>query len=125
MGRYLGVALRALSIIAILALGTAQSVAQQRNGSIRGQVTDPLGALVVGASVTLTNADGTDKTAATGNDGIYTFTALLPGKYAIKVSAPGFDVYQNGELSVHPGSRTTHDVRLTVTLEKQVITVNE
>src|SRR6185295_571211 len=120
-----GVALRVLLIVMILSLSVLHCVAQQRSGSIRGQVTDPLGALVVGASVTLTNEDGTEKTAATGNDGIYNFSSLLPWKYSLKVSAPGFNIYESGELTVNPGSRTNHDVHLTVTLEKQVITVNE
>ena len=116
--------LRVLLIISVLLSGL-QAFAQQRNGSVRGQVTDPLGALVVGASVTLTSADGTQKTAATGNDGQYNFTALQPGKYSLKVSAAGFALYQNDEVTVNPGARTTHDVQLVVTLEKQVITVNE
>ena len=125
MGRYLGGALRILLIVGILSLGGVQVIAQQRSGSVRGQVTDPLGALVVGASVILTNEEGTEKTIATGNDGIYNFTAVVPGKYSLKVSAPGFNIYESSELTVNPGSRTNHDVHLTVTLEKQVITVNE
>jgi hypothetical protein len=124
MGR-LSVALRVWLIVSVVLLAPLTAVSQQRTGSIRGQVTDPLGALVVGASVILTSGDGGERTAATGNDGTYNFTALQPGKYSVKVSAPGFNIYENQEVMVNPGSRTTHDVRLVVTLEKQVITVNE
>jgi hypothetical protein len=100
-------------------------LAQQKVGSIRGQISDPLGALVVGASVTLTAADGTQKTTTSANDGSYTFTNLQPGKYSIKVSAPGFSPYENTELAVTAGARTTHDARLAVGVENQVVNVTE
>ena len=100
-------------------------VAQQRTGSLHGQVSDELGALVVGATVTLIAADGTQKTAVTNNEGTYTFNSLAPGQYTIRVAAPGFTSYEKTELAVAAGPRTTHDIRLVITLEKQVITVNE
>lgn len=98
-------------------------VAQQRTGSLRGQVSDELGALVVGATVTLISADGNQKTAVTNNEGTYNFNSLPPGPYTIRVVAPGFGPYEKTELAIGP--RTTHDVRLVVAFEKQVITVNE
>ena len=99
--------------------------AQQRTGSLRGQVSDELGALVVGATVTVIAADGTEKTATTNAEGIYNVSALPPGPYTLRVAAPGFTPYEKTELTIAPGPRTTHDVRLVVTLEKQVITVTE
>src|SRR5688500_19229169 len=82
-----------------------------------------LGALVVGATVTLVAADETQRTATTNNDGVYTFNAVAPGAYTLRVASPGFTAYEKTDLAVGP--RTTHDVRLVVTLEKQVITVTE
>jgi hypothetical protein len=99
--------------------------AQQRPGSLRGQVLDELGALVAGATVTISAADGTQRDVVTGNDGIYNFTNLAPGKYAIKISAAGFSIYENTEVVINSGARTMHDARLVVTLEKQVITITE
>ncbi len=99
--------------------------AQQRNGSLRGQVTDELGALVVGANVTLLAADGSQKTATTNADGVYTINAVAPGPYTLRVAASGFSPYEKSELSIAAGPRTTHDVRLMVGIEKQVITVTE
>jgi hypothetical protein len=63
------------------------ATAQQRLGSLRGQVTDELGALVVGAAVTLVAADGSQKTATTNADGVYTINSLAPGAYALRVVA--------------------------------------
>jgi Carboxypeptidase regulatory-like domain len=99
--------------------------AQQRNGSLRGQVTDELGALVVGANVTLVAADGSQKTATTNNDGIYTINSIAPGPYTLRIAASGFSSYEKTELSIAAGPRTTHDVRLLVGIERQVITVTE
>jgi hypothetical protein len=101
------------------------AVAQQRTGSLRGQVSDELGALVVGATVTLTAAEGTQKTAVTNAEGTYTFNSLAPGQYTIRVVSQGFTPYEKAEVTIAAGPRTTHDVRLVVTLEKQVITVTE
>ena len=43
----------------------------------------------------------------------------------LRVVSPGFTPYEKTELTIAAGPRTTHDVRLVVTLEKQVITVTE
>jgi hypothetical protein len=92
---------------------------------LRGQVSDELGGLVVGATVTITAADGTQKTAVTNAEGVYSFTSLPPGPYTIRVASSGFAPYEKTEVTIASGQRTTHDVRLVVTLERQVITVNE
>lgn len=99
--------------------------AQQRMGSLRGQVTDELGALVVGASVTLVAADGSQKSATTNDDGVYTINSVAPGPYTLRITASGFSPYEKTELSIAAGPRTTHDVRLVVGIEKQVITITE
>ncbi len=107
----------------VLALCAAQLFAQQRAGSIRGQVADELGALVVGATVTLTLADGSQKNTTSASDGSYNFTGVVPGKYSIRVVAPGFGLYENTEVVVTAGTRTTNDVKLAVALESQVVNI--
>src|SRR6201988_4545895 len=112
-------------VVCLLSVCVVVSVAQSRPGSLRGQVTDELGALVVGATVTLVAADGTQTNATTNNEGFYTFNGVAPGAYTLRVVSPGFSPYEKIELTIASGPRTTHDVRLVVTLEKQVITVTE
>jgi len=112
-------------VVCLLSVCASVSVAQQRVGLLRGQVTDELGALVVGATVTLVAADGTLKNATSNNEGFYTFNGVAPGAYTLRVVSPGFSAYEKTELAIASGPRTTHDVRLVVTLEKQVITVTE
>lgn len=101
------------------------NMAQQRAGSLRGLVSDELGALVVGATVTLISADGAQKTAVTNAEGIYSFSSVSPGPYTLRIASTGFSSYEKTDLAIAVGTRTTHDVRLVVGLEKQVITVTE
>src|SRR5687768_10051530 len=114
-----------LSIIGLLSFCFQLGLAQQRMGSLRGQVSDELGALVVGATVMAIAADGTQKSTVTNAEGIYNFSSLPPGTYTLRVVSPGFTPYEKTELTIAAGPRTTNDVRLVVTLEKQVITVTE
>lgn len=111
------------SIVVAVFLCFQVAVAQQRTGSLRGQVSDELGALVVGATVTLTAADGTKKSTVTNAEGAYTFNSLAPGQYKIGIASPGFTPYEKTEVVVAAGPRTTHDVRLVVALDKQEITI--
>ena len=115
---------RFFGALCLLSLCCAVATAQ-RVGSLRGQVSDELGALVVGATVTVIAADGTQKTATTNAEGIYNFSSLPPGPYTIRVVAPGFTPYEQTNLTIVAGPRATHDVRLVVTFEKQVITVTQ
>src|SRR5215813_5682011 len=89
-----------LSAICLLSLCFNFALGQQRTGSLRGQVSDELGALVVGATVTLIAADGTQKTAVTNNEGTYNFNSVPPGPYTIRVVAPGFGPYEKTELAI-------------------------
>src|SRR5262245_14810672 len=114
-----------LGVACLLSVCFHAGLAQQRTGSLRGQVSDELGALVVGATVTIIAADGTQKTVVTSSEGTYTFSQLPPGAYTLRVASSGFSPYEKTELAIAAGPRTTHDVRLVVALEKQVITVGE
>ena len=115
---------RFFGALCLLTLCCAVAMAQ-RTGSLRGQVSDELGALVVGATVTVIAADGTQKTAVTNAEGTYNFSSLPSGPYKMRVVSPGFTSYEQTNLTIAAGPRTTHDVRLVVTLEKQVITVTQ
>src|SRR5678816_4102099 len=64
---------------------------QSTYGAITGSVTDPTGAAVAGAQVTLTNVGTSEKrTQATGADGLYSFGNLIPGEYKIDIEKQGF-----------------------------------
>jgi outer membrane receptor for ferrienterochelin and colicin len=83
-------------------------------GSITGVVTDSTGAIVRGATVSLTSKATNDtKTVTTGDDGLYNFTLLQPGKYTVKTSAASFGD-STAEVEVQVGRVTDNNVSLTV-----------
>ena len=97
------------------------SIFAQQNGSLTGQVVDSLGAVVVGASVTVVSSGGTEKTTTSNQRGEFTVSALAPGKYIVRVSAPKFALYENTEIDVTAGKRGELTVTMTVEgVEEQV-----
>src|SRR6266700_7185245 len=84
---------RSALLVALLAtwLFSVSAIAQVDAGAVRGTVTDPTGAVVPNAKVTLTNnATGLSVTAVTGTDGTYTFGPVKIGPYNVAVEASGF-----------------------------------
>lgn len=90
------------------------SVFAQQNGTISGQVQDTLGAVVTGASVTVVNAAGVEKTAVSNQSGEFTVSGLAPGRYIVRVKATNFALYENNEVDVAAGQRQELNVPLTV-----------
>ncbi len=78
--------------VLFLILSTSFPVyAQSTYGSISGAVTDPTGAAVSGAEVTLTNLSTSEKrTQTSGNNGLFTFVNLFPGNYRVDIEKQGF-----------------------------------
>ena len=75
--------------------------AQVLYGTLTGTVTDPTGAVVVGASVTaLETQTGVSQTAETDSAGIYRFAALLPGTYKVTITAKGFSTQETPAVPV-------------------------
>jgi hypothetical protein len=95
----------------------------QTTGSLHGQVTDPSGAAIPNASVTLTGPNNTVKVGQTDNSGNYTVNGLAPGQYMLRVMAPGFTLFEKPGLDLAPGRATTLDIPLAVQVEKQEVTV--
>jgi hypothetical protein len=99
-------------------------VSAQTLGEITGEVKDQSGAVAPNATVTVTNT-GTNaaRSTSTNEAGIYSFPALVPGNYQIRVEAPGFQpiVRTNIELEVQQTARI--DFRLVVGQAAQAIEV--
>jgi hypothetical protein len=100
-------------------LAAALAAAQQSRGSLRGLITDELGAAIVGANVTLTDANGVEKKTTTNGEGVYNFAGLAPGKYKLQANAPGFAHSESKEVDV-TNARQTLDLTLRVTIEEKV-----
>src|SRR5712691_9759376 len=106
----------------VMPIGVASA---QTFGEITGEVTDQSGAIAPNASVTATNtATNGARMTRTNQAGIYSFPALVPGPYQVKVEATGFQsaVRSNIELQVQQTARV--DFTLTVGQTSQTVEVS-
>src|SRR5215472_14551779 len=92
-------------IVGVFLFSATILYAQVDTGSISGTVTDPTGAVVKGATVTLLN-EGTGAELATtaGDDGVYTFSPVRIGAYTLTVSAQGFQKSKQSHVTVNVGA---------------------
>src|SRR5205807_1884656 len=77
----------ALGVICVLA---APLFAQSGSVRLRGQVADPSGAVIPGASISVKGPTGSAVAAKSDGAGLYEVRNLAPGKYAVTVTAKGF-----------------------------------
>jgi hypothetical protein len=98
----------------VLVLGVSLGAfAQSGQGSITGQVTDPKGALVPKAVVTITNTDTkVSITTKTNSQGIYQVGSLNPANYDVTVTAPGFERSTMLGVTVQAAASVSIDVPL-------------
>ena len=96
------------------------------SGDVTGTITDPTGASIPGATVTLTNVNtNVSQTAATNDVGSYRFAFIPPGSYKVDVKAGGFQPQRTPNVVVSAGQPTTVNVQLMVAGATQVVNVEE
>jgi uncharacterized membrane protein YgcG len=100
-----------------------RAVAQSAGGTLRGQVTDPSGAVVQGASVLVTSAAGQLTTGTSNREGVYEFKNLAPGKYDVQVLVKGFGIFEAKEVTVTATEIQTLDVKLQIAQQEQKVVV--
>jgi Carboxypeptidase regulatory-like domain len=106
---------------AILGYGQATSV---NGGAIQGSITDPSGAVVPGASVTVKGSDeGSSKTVTTDSAGFYSVGPLNPGPYTVTISRSGFQQLAVKTV-VRTGTATTGSFKLTLGSSTETVEVN-
>jgi uncharacterized membrane protein YgcG len=110
-------------VIALCASLTGVVFAQQRPGSLRGQVLDELGGAIVGASVTAIDGKGVEKTVVTNDGGSYSINGLAPGKYTVRAVNAGFAIAETADVEVVAGKAQQFDITLKVAIEEQKVTV--
>jgi hypothetical protein len=94
-------------LVALLWLSTGSTaLAQGVTGELAGAVLDPAGAMVPGATVTMTNAGNNwSRTLITGDDGRFTFVDVLAGQYDLKVALAGFKTVQQHGIPITATAR--------------------
>jgi hypothetical protein len=117
-------ALFALLVACVLAVSTmllAQTTVSQ--GSIQGTVTDPSGAVVGGAKITITHkATGQVITTTSTNSGTFNSGGLIPGDYVLRIEAKGFRTAQQA-YAVQVGITSSGNIKLEVGDTSQVVEV--
>lgn len=113
-------------LLLLVALVGTSAYAQDLRGSISGQVTDPSGAAVLNATVTVTNTDtGAVTVVKTRQQGLYTASALLPGAYSVAVDSSGFTSYFQFGIHLQTQQNATVNVKLQIGSVNQVVKVTE
>jgi len=112
-------------LLLILGLCAGIAFAQQPTGTIKGQVTDEFGGVIVGATVSAVDPNGVEKTATTNGDGAYTVNGLAPGKYTVRVTVKGFGNYEQADVELTAGRPQQLNIILKVTIEQQKVTVTQ
>lgn len=114
----------ALLVALLLGLCAAPLWGQIEVGRVTGTVTDASGAVVNGATVTLTNnATGVVATQMTAN-GVYVFTAVQPGTYTVRVEAAGFATHVTDNVVVNVQKTDTVDAQLSPGKVTEQVVVN-
>src|SRR5215813_4681137 len=111
--------LLSFSLVTLLPLG-----AQVDQGRITGVVRDPSKAAIGSATVTITNdRTGEQRTANTNDQGYYSFLALQPSLYTVKVSAAQFAPAEAKQLRVTVGQEVHQDFDLAVQSQTESVVV--
>ncbi len=107
-----------------LALSSAKPLHAQANAGITGTVTDSSGAIVSGATVTITNqATGQQNHATTSSAGTYAVTGLTPGVYSITVEATGFKKEVQNSVNVEVSTTATVPISLSAGATSETVEV--
>jgi hypothetical protein len=89
-------------------------------------VSDPSGAFVAGARVTLNNlGNGTKQTTTTNDQGQYSFPVVPVGRYELEVSSPGFEPYKKIGVMIDIKSALQIDATLQIGQNTQTVEVND
>ncbi len=122
---FTGLDRRGLGVLAavLIAVFTANAQTTVSTGSIQGTVTDPSGAAVAGAKVTITGkATGSVATTTTSASGAYSSGGLIPGDYEVKVEQPGFSTAVL-TATVQVGVTANGNIKLAIGQASQVVEV--
>ena len=106
---------------------TVPAVAQTpaATGSLRGQVTDPSGAVVPNATVAILVSGGQTHSATTSRGGAYEIGNLAPGKYTVTANAQGFAVFVQNDVEVAAGQIAQFNIALDISVKQEKVNVQE
>jgi hypothetical protein len=133
---YLLIALSAVSATMLFAqavpptAASASAAAQAAPGAstvtVRGRITDPDGALIPGAKVTINTPDGKAVATTTADSaGNYEVHNLKPGTYTVMASYAGFAPFQSQPIAITAGQAKRVDIKMAIQVEQQNVVVTD
>ncbi len=115
---------RLFVVVLLFPLSVSALLAQTSSGVLRGQVADPSGAAISGASVIMTPATGSPIVIQSNAQGMYEFKTLPAGKYILTVAAPGFALYENDNVVISDQPLRLN-VAMSIEVEQQKVQVSD
>src|SRR5882762_9531639 len=116
--------LRCCFVVICALLLTLGAIAQVQNGQFTGTVTDPSGAAVPNAKVTIANqATNLSVTTTSNSTGLFTIKELPPGTYKITVEAPGFKTYTDVSVPLNAGTIAHVDAKMQLGQAREIVEV--
>src|SRR5271156_2657601 len=110
--------------LVVLLLVTVSACFGQSTATLSGVVTDPSGAVVPGAQVTVHSlATGLDRQLVTDNAGLYVAPSLVPGDYQVRVKASGFSQYTVEKVTLEVDQRVTVNIPLALSTAGETVQV--
>src|SRR5712692_3829346 len=119
-------AVSVLVILAIAVLSASPAYAQVSGATLSGTITDPSGAAIAGAKVSIANtATGITRDVTTDSAGLYAAPNLLPGPYEVTAAASGFSTTKQSGITLTVGAQQTLNVSLKIGEATQTVLVTE
>ena len=113
-----------ITICGSLLLVAANVAGQQSTGTLKGTITDQLGALVVGATIVIKDGKNSERTVTSDNNGNYEARSLPPGRYDLKITSEGFITLEEKNVELRAGKTTKLDAQLTIGMIEQTVVVD-
>src|SRR6266849_2415605 len=115
-----------LVILAITIFSAGNAYAQVSGATLSGTVTDPSGAAIAGAKISVANkATGVSRDVTADAAGFYSAPNLLPGPYEVTASASGFSTAKQADLTLTVGAQQVLNLPLKVGEVSQTVLVTE
>ncbi len=111
-----------VSLVAALAVSSIH--AQTGQGVVSGEISDPSGAAVASAAITLKNQDtGVEQREVSGRQGEYRFALVPPGMYSVVVNSTGFGERIVKDVKVDPSQTVPVNITLAIAGSKQTVEI--
>lgn len=115
--------MRRFHLIILFVFLAVAAWAQAQTSGVSGKVTDQTGALIPGATVTATGADGKQASATSDHGGTFSLQSLPAGSYTVSATAKGFAQYSQPSVTLTPGHTLTLNMTLQVQAQEEKVNV--